>query len=254
MCPMIFDFSLVLNSLQGASLRAVECGATSYVINHAPIGLQSWCEPPPCPAEPHQVNAMPLPRYCIGAQPLIRHLDTQCPLVAGVSPGGHPAWPAAMHSRQCNTGRQTDSLSFLQDYALAVAEFEMADAKAQREAAEAATLRRKAEQLEGQAIELAEKWTGPQSLNWLCSPLLWGLHLQVSVCQLGLPLQSTHILQNHFASGRTAAAHSLTGQLKRKGESNNQLRQSMTCAYPLLCTCCAVHCLRFLHFATLRGC
>ena len=53
----------------------------------------------------------------------------------------------------------------MQDYALAVAEFEMADAKAQREAAEAATLRKKAEQLEGQAIELAEKWTGQLKLN-----------------------------------------------------------------------------------------
>ena len=53
----------------------------------------------------------------------------------------------------------------MQDYALAVAEFEMADAKAQREAAEAATLRKKAEQLEGQAIELAEKWTGQLKFN-----------------------------------------------------------------------------------------
>ncbi len=65
------------------------------------------------------------------------------------------------------------SISFVQDYALAVAEFEMADAKAQREAAEAATLRRKAEQLEGQAIELAEKWTGVQNRNRLLFPLLW---------------------------------------------------------------------------------
>ena len=66
-------------------------------------------------------------------------------------------------------------LSFVQDYALAVAEFEMADAKAQREAAEAATLRRKAEQLEGQAIELAEKWTGVHNLNWLCIPVFLGV-------------------------------------------------------------------------------
>ena len=111
----------------------------------------------------------------------------------------------------------------------------MADAKAQREAAEAATLRRKAEQLEGQAIVLAEKWTGVHNLKPGCAFLL-GLHLQISDCQYGLPLQRTQILQHHVASGHTAASSCLMTSYM----SSSLLLLSLPRAFPkalFLCVC-----------------